>query len=66
MTAYAVDIQELANTVSAVLGDKLKHSVIDRGELTVEVGAADYVEACRLLRLVQPHFIGAELRRGSL
>ncbi len=50
MTAYAVDIQELANTVSAVLGDKLKHSVIDRGELTVEVGAADYVEACRLLR----------------
>ena len=50
MTAYAVDIQELANTVSAVLGDKLKHSVIDRGELTIQVDAANYLEACRQLR----------------
>ena len=50
MTAYAVDIQELANTVSAVLGDKLKHSVIDRGELTIQVDAATYLVACPQLR----------------
>ena len=50
MTAYAVDVQELANTVAAVLGDKVKRSVVDRGELTVEVDAASYLEAARLLR----------------
>ncbi len=50
MTAYAVDVNELANTVAAVLGDKVKRSVVDRGELTVEVDAASYLDAARLLR----------------
>ena len=50
MTAYAVDIQALSNTVTQLLGDKIRSSVMARGELTIEVAAADYVEVARQLR----------------
>ncbi|WP_018715232.1 NADH-quinone oxidoreductase subunit C [Brachymonas chironomi] len=50
MTAYAVDIQALSQTVTQLLGDKIRSSVVARGELTIEVAAADYVEVARQLR----------------
>ena len=42
--------EERTDAIARVLGDKLKHSVIDRGELTIQVDAANYLEACRQLR----------------
>jgi NADH-quinone oxidoreductase subunit C len=43
-----IDILEAA--LPAVLGDRLKKLVRDRGELTVTVSAANYIEAALLLR----------------
>jgi NADH-quinone oxidoreductase subunit C len=43
-----IDILEAA--LAAVLGDRLKKLVRDRGELTVTVSAADYLESALLLR----------------
>ena len=45
-----VSIQQLSNTVAAVLGDKVKNLKIAFGELTVTVAAADYLAAAMLLR----------------
>ncbi len=45
--------QKLANLQAAlesVLGDKIKRLVSDRGELTISVSAADYIEVARSLR----------------
>ena len=43
-------IQSLERDVAAALGDKLARAVVDRGELTIEVAAADLVAAARILR----------------
>lgn len=43
-------IQSLERDVAAALGDKLARAAVDRGELTIEVAAADLVAAARILR----------------
>ena len=43
-------LDTLQSALESVLGGKIKSSKRDRGELTVTVGAADYLEACRTLR----------------
>jgi NADH-quinone oxidoreductase subunit C len=43
-------IDDLEAALKAVLGDRLKTLVRDRGELTVTVSAASYIEAALLLR----------------
>lgn len=45
-----VSIQQLGDTVTSVLGDKVKNLKIAFGELTVTVLAADYLAAAMLLR----------------
>ena len=50
MTLYAVDPQALKDTVAATLGDRAKRIDLKLGEVTVQVAAADYLEAARLLR----------------
>jgi NADH-quinone oxidoreductase subunit C len=43
-------IQSLERDVAAALGDKVARAAVDRGELTIEVAAADLVAAARILR----------------
>ncbi len=43
-------LERLSRTLQEVLGDRLKSVVLDRAELTAEVGAADYLEVARTLR----------------
>jgi NADH-quinone oxidoreductase subunit C len=43
-------LQGLHEAVAAALGDKLAGAVTDRGELTVQVKAADWLEASRILQ----------------
>jgi NADH-quinone oxidoreductase subunit C len=43
-------IRSLERDVAAALGDKLAGAAVDRGELTIEVAAADLVAAARILR----------------
>ncbi|HWI84324.1 NADH-quinone oxidoreductase subunit C [Ramlibacter sp.] len=50
MTLYAVDPQALKDTVAATLGARAKRIDLKWGEVTVLVGAADYLEAARLLK----------------
>ena len=50
MTVFAVNPDALKNTVAAALGEKIKHIVVALGEVTVVVGAADYLEAAKILR----------------
>jgi NADH-quinone oxidoreductase subunit C len=50
MTLYAVDPQALKDTVATTLGALAKSIVLDLGEVTVVVAAADYLKAARLLR----------------
>ena len=45
-----VSIQQLGDTVTSVLGEKVKNLKIAFGELTVTVAAADYLSAALLLR----------------
>ena len=45
-----VSIQQLGDTVTSVLGDKVKNLKLAFGELTVTVAAADYLAAAILLR----------------
>ena len=45
-----VSIQQLGDTVTAVLGDKVKNLQIAFGEITVMVAAADYLATAMLLR----------------
>ena len=46
----AQEIESLERDVAAALGSKLVRASTDRGELTIEVAAADHVEAARILR----------------
>lgn len=50
MTVYAVDASALKEAVSSLLGDKVKHAHVSLGELTVVVGAADYLAVATMLR----------------
>lgn len=50
MSNFAVDVNALSATVAGVLGKKLKQAVVRHGELTIEVAAADYLDAAKLLR----------------
>ena len=50
MTVFAVDANALSGAVSSLLGDKAKHVNVSLGELTVVVGACDYLEVVALLR----------------
>ncbi len=43
-------LQALHDAVAAALGERTAGSVADRGELTVTVKAADWLEACRTLQ----------------
>ena len=43
-------IRSLERDVAAALGERIVRAVADRGELTIEVAAADLVEAARVLR----------------
>ena len=43
-------IRSLERDVAAALGDKLARAAVDRGELTIEVAAANLVAAARVLR----------------
>ncbi len=43
-------LESLQGDVAAALGDRVVRAVADRGELTVEVAAANLVEAARILR----------------
>ncbi len=48
--ASPASAEQIAATVSAVLGDKAKSVKVDFGEVTVVVSAAEYLSAARLLR----------------
>ena len=50
MTLFAVDPQALKETLASTLGTIAKSIDLKLGELTVVVGAADYLQAARLLR----------------
>ena len=50
MTLFAVDPQALKETLAATLGSLAKSIDVKWGEVTVVVGAADYLQAARLLR----------------
>jgi NADH-quinone oxidoreductase subunit C len=43
-------LDQLQAALEAVLGDKIKHLKRDRGEITITVGAADYLAAATTLR----------------
>ena len=48
--AVAIAPEALQQTVAEVLGDKIKKTKLEHGEVTVEVAPADYLEAMQLLR----------------
>ena len=50
MTLFAVDPQALKETLASTLGTLAKSLDLKLGELTVVVGAADYLQAAKLLR----------------
>lgn len=50
MTVFAVNPETLKNTIAAALGDKARHISVALGELTVVVGAADYLDVAKILR----------------
>jgi NADH-quinone oxidoreductase subunit C len=50
MTEFAVRPEELQGTIAKTLADKVRHISLKHGEVTVVVGAADYLEAARVLR----------------
>lgn len=50
MTVFAVNPETLKNTIAAALGDKIKHIGLALGEVTVVVGAADYLDVAKILR----------------
>lgn len=47
---HQADVNTLLMTVQTLLGDKLMATAISRGELTLQVAAADYVEVATVLR----------------
>lgn len=50
MTVFAVNPEALKNTLAAVLGDKVRHVGVALGEVTMVVGAAEYLEVAQILR----------------
>ena len=50
MTVFAVSPEVLKDAVTGALGDKVRHISVQHGELTLVVGAADYLAAAILLR----------------
>jgi NADH-quinone oxidoreductase subunit C len=50
MTVFAVNPEVLKDAVTVGLGDKVRHISVQHGEITLVVGAADYLAAATLLR----------------
>ena len=50
MTDYAISPEALQSTIADTLGSKARSVTVALGEVTAVVGAADYLEAARLLR----------------
>ncbi|MFY3386901.1 NADH-quinone oxidoreductase subunit C [Paracidovorax sp. MALMAid1276] len=50
MTSVAIHPQKIKDTVAAVLGDKVRKIDVALDEVTLQVAAADYLDAMRLLR----------------
>jgi NADH-quinone oxidoreductase subunit C len=50
MSSSPVSMEQLGETIRAVLGDKVKSLLIAYGEVTVTVSAAEYLAAATLLR----------------
>lgn len=50
MTVFAVNPEALKNTIAAALGEKIKQIDVALGEVTIVVGAADYLDAVKILR----------------
>jgi len=50
MSSSPVSMEQLAETIHAVLGDKVKNLKIALGEITLTVSAADYLAAATTLR----------------
>ncbi len=51
MSSFApVSIEQLGNTITSVLGDRVKDLKVAYGEVTVTVAAADYLASATLLR----------------
>ena len=50
MTDFAISPEALQTQITETLGSKAKSVVLALGEVTVVVGAADYLEAATLLR----------------
>jgi NADH-quinone oxidoreductase subunit C len=50
MSSSPVSMEQLADTIQAVLGDKVKSLKTALGEITLTVAAADYLAAATLLR----------------
>ena len=51
MSSSPVSMEQLAETIRAVLGDKVKNLNTALGEITLTVSAADYLAAATLLRV---------------
>lgn len=50
MTVFAVNPEALKNTIAAALGEKIRQIDVALGEVTIVVGAADYLDAVKILR----------------
>jgi NADH-quinone oxidoreductase subunit C len=50
MTEFAVNPEVLKNTITAVLGDRVKNITVALGEVTVVVEPVDYLDAANILR----------------
>jgi NADH-quinone oxidoreductase subunit C len=50
MTVFAVSPEVLKDAVTVALGDKVRHISVRHGEITLVVGAADYLAVATLLR----------------
>ena len=50
MTAIAIHPEKIKEAVAMALGDKVRNISLALGEVTVEVSAANYIEAMRILR----------------
>ncbi len=46
----SVKLEQLQAALTTALGDKLAKLIVDRGQITVEVAAADYLTAAQILR----------------
>ena len=60
MLLLPVSVQQLGETVTSVLGDKVKNLKIALGELTITVAASDYLAVAVLLLFVAGHWLLAD------